>query len=229
MDAKAFYDRYWKGDHIKDKPFHDPLVEWTQENFDYHMRFFHAYTDGNLLDFGCGDGQFLHLASKYCAKAYGVDVSEHAIEKARDRFPELEFEIFQTEKGIPYANNYFDTVSAIEVLEHILDIEAVLEELNRVLKPGGHLLITTTELTRLKTVLIAARYLDDYFYPTSPHIRFFTRKNLADILCRKGFSVVEYKKNRTYFGFIPQGQMVVARKEKNVKEDSCESIAGTAI
>ena len=114
---------------------------------------------------------------------------------------------------IPYESNYFDTVCAIDILEHILDTEIVLEELDRVLKPGGFLLIATNELTRLKTILIALFCLDNYFYPASPHIRHFTRNNLADLLHRKGFEVIAYRKNRTYFGFIPKGQMLAAQKK----------------
>lgn len=51
-----------------------------------------------------------------------------------------------------------------------------------------------------------------FFYPTTPHIRYFSRWNLADLLIKKGFRPVAYQKNRTYFGFIPQGQLVAAQK-----------------
>ncbi len=210
--AKSFYNRYWRDEHIKVNPFDVLPGEWTQENFDYHLKFFKPYISGRLLDFGCGDGQFLHMVNDYIDSGAGIDVSQVAIEKAKNNYPNLEFHELKSACLLPFEDNSFDTVSVVDVLEHVLDVELILMEINRVLKPGGNMLIATSELTRIKTILIALKALDDYFYPASPHIRYFTRKNLADILKQKGFEVIDYQKNRTYFGFIPRGQMVVASK-----------------
>lgn len=215
---KTFYSRYWKDEHIKVNPFDVRPGEWTEENFVYHMRFFEPYINGSLLDFGCGDGQFLNMARKYCDSVCGVDLSNSAINKARAQYPEIEFKMIGEDGRLPYRDNHFDTICAIDVLEHILDVESVLEELNRVLKPDGNLLLATSEITPVKMFFISLISLDKYFYPTSPHIRYFTRKNLRDILRRKGFKPLGYKKNRTYFGFIPKGQMVAAKKVRDIDE-----------
>jgi len=212
---KLFYNRYWRDEHIKINSFDSCPEGWTEENFLYHLNFFKPFIKGKLLDYGCGNGCFLNMISKFCEEASGVDISEVAIEKALKKYPDKEFKVLDNDFILPYQNNYFDTVCVIDVLEHILDIEVVLGEINRTLKPGGSLLIATSELTRLKIFLISLKYLDSYFYPTSPHIRYFTRRNLADILRRKEFEVLSYKKNRTYFGIIPKGQMVVASKKLN--------------
>ncbi len=209
---KNFYNRYWNSQNIKVNPFDRHPEEWTEENFAYHLDFFKPFVKGRLLDFGCGDGQFLHMISKYCESAYGVDISEVAIEKALDKYPEVKFGILSENGATGFPDKFFDTVCAIDILEHILDVESALEELWRILKPGGKLLIATSELTSIKMLLIILHSLDNYFYPASPHIRHFTRRNLADILAKKGFMVLRYKKNRTYFGFIPRGQMVVAQR-----------------
>lgn len=193
-------------------PFDRCPQNWTDQNFLYHLNFFKPYVSGRFLDYGCGKGDFLNRINKFCESCYGVDISEIAIESALRSYPGIEFRVLEEQNRLPYSDNYFDTVCAIDVLEHVLDVEGVLEEINRVLKPKGYLLITTSQITRIKILLIALKSLDSYFYPTSPHIRYFTRKNLADILSRKGFEVISYKKNRTYLGFIPQGQLVVARK-----------------
>jgi len=211
-EIKSFYNRYWNGRNIMVNPFDRHPDEWTEENFLYHYNFFKPFIKGRLLDFGCGDGQFLNKINKYCEFAYGVDISEAAIKKASEKYPNIKFELLG-EKGLAnITDNYFDTICAIDILEHLLDIESTLEELQRILRPGGNLLIATSELTRIKILLITLHSLDKYFYPASPHIRHFTRRNLVDILKKKGFEVIGYKKNRTYFGFIPRGQMVVACK-----------------
>lgn len=207
--SKLFYHRYWLDNHIKMNPFDHRPGDWTDENFDYHIRFFAPYVRGRVMDFGCGDGQFLNRISKRCSSCCGSDVSELAIEMASKRYPNLEFKVM--DDSIPFPDNEFDAVCAIDVLEHILDTETVLNEIHRVLKPGGHFLIATSELTRLKTLLITVVAFHRFFYPASPHIRYFTKKNLADLLARKHFKWTAYQKNRTYLGFIPRGQLVVAQ------------------
>jgi len=209
---KTFYERYWKNEHVKVNSFDHHPEEWTEENFQYHLDFFKPFIKGKVLDFGCGNGDFTHMVSKYCDPIYGIDCSSIAIDKAKKAYPEINFQTQGEEGRVPYTDGFFDAIFMVDVLEHILDTETLLEELNRVLKPKGHLLITTSQLTRLKLFIIALVSFNKYFYPTSPHIRYFTRNNLRDLFEQKGFEVIRYKKNCTYFGFIPQGQMVVASK-----------------
>ena len=210
--AQTFYDRYWKDEHIKANPFdHQPGL-WTDENFRFHMHCFKPYVHGRLLDFGCGEGQFLSKISPLCDSCAGVDVSQRVIETARTNHSDLQFEVGAD--ILPFKDSEFDTITAVDVLEHILDLETVLEEFRRVLRPNGHLLIATSEFTRIKMILISILALHRFFYPTTPHIRYFTRKNLAQLLKSKGFTPVTYQKNRTYLGFIPQGQFVVAQVTK---------------
>jgi len=218
MDAeKSFYKRYWKDQHIKVNPFDCHPEKWTEENFKFHLDFFKPFVNGIILDFGCGQGDFANMISKNCDSVYGIDCSDIAISKARIDYPGINFQLLLESDKLPYDDVFFDSVCTIDVLEHILDTETLLEELNRVLKPGGYLLISTSQLTRLKLLAIALISFNKYFYPTSPHIRYFTRNSLADLLNKKGFEVIGYKKNRTYFGFIPQGQMIVASKIDNKK------------
>lgn len=212
MGEKEFYRRYWDDLHIKANPFDHCPGEWSQDNLKYHLDFFGPFIEGAILDYGCGEGAFLHKLSLNSGPVHGIDISEQAIKKASRKYPGIDFKVVDNQGLLPFADNYFNTVCAIDVLEHILDIEGTLEEINRILVPGGNLLIATSMLTTLKTLVIAFSCLDTYFYPTSPHIRYFTRRNLSDILKRKGFEVIRYKKNRAYFGIIPHGQLVVARK-----------------
>ncbi len=50
------------------------------------------------------------------------------------------------EEGIPYPDDSFDVVSAGEVIEHIYDPDRLLAETRRVLRPGGHVVLTTPNL-----------------------------------------------------------------------------------
>jgi 2-polyprenyl-3-methyl-5-hydroxy-6-metoxy-1,4-benzoquinol methylase len=209
--ARTFYDRYWRNEHIKRNPFDEHPGQWTDAGYIHHMDLFRPFMKGRVLDFGCGDGQFVQRARHDGVDICGADVSPEAIRRARTSFPDIE--VREMDDAIPFDSGTFDTITCMDVLEHILDVEGILAEMRRVLKPCGCLLITTTEMTRMKLLAVICLHFHDYFYPTSPHIRYFTRRNLGDVLARKGFQVEAYAPNYMHLGLIPMGQFVAARKE----------------
>ena len=98
------------------------------------------------LDVGCGNGSFTLGLGEGFAETYGIDVEE-------DRLADFRRKI--DERGIPsttvqwmsaetmdFPDDHFDVITAIEVIEHIPDLEATLDEIQRVLKPGGSFGIT---------------------------------------------------------------------------------------
>jgi SAM-dependent methyltransferase len=91
-----------------------------------------------ILDVGCGTGANLELLSKF-GEAEGVDVSIDALEFCKQRG------LSSVRKGeaekLPYADDSFDLVTALDVVEHLDDDVAGLKEMQRVLRPGGHALL----------------------------------------------------------------------------------------
>ncbi len=110
--------------------------------------------DGDtVLDLGCGHGRHMHAL--YYAKrlhAVGVDLGFEDLKITRKGFeenPDLEensrrtYSLVQADAGVlPFPDATFDTVVCSEVLEHIPDYETVLEQIFRVLKPGGTLAVS---------------------------------------------------------------------------------------
>lgn len=92
---------------------------------------------GSLLDFGCGTKPYQSLF--YNIKEYiGIDFK---IEGRKDNYSQVDQ--FYDGKTIPFANATFDSILCTEVLEHVFNIDVVLQEFNRVLKMNGKALITT--------------------------------------------------------------------------------------
>lgn len=92
---------------------------------------------GKVLDFGCGSKPYEHLFTK--AEQYiGVD---YQIEGRTENIDKIDF--FYDGKSIPFEDNSFDAILCTEVLEHVFNIEEILAEFKRILKPGGKALITT--------------------------------------------------------------------------------------
>lgn len=92
-----------------------------------------------ILEIGCGSGALLHdLQSNNTV--YGMDVADAALKICRERG--LDCVSMGDVTALPYVDSSFDTVIAVDVLEHIDDEAAAVREINRVLKPGATLIAT---------------------------------------------------------------------------------------
>jgi len=97
-----------------------------------------------LLDVGCGDGVLSYLFSKEGAKVYGIDYSDIAIEFARQKTKNMGIDFRQgSAYELPYEDNFFDIVVSSDVIEHLEDVTEYLFEINRVVKMGGVVVIST--------------------------------------------------------------------------------------
>ncbi|RFF27650.1 MULTISPECIES: class I SAM-dependent methyltransferase [unclassified Wenzhouxiangella] len=93
-----------------------------------------------LLDVACGDGKWLRVAKGRGAKVVGLDISEKAIEYCRSLMPDGDFHCGPAEK-LPFENNSFDIITCLGSLEHFLNQRDALQEMHRVAKPNGRILI----------------------------------------------------------------------------------------
>jgi SAM-dependent methyltransferase len=72
----------------------------------------------------------------------GIDIDDRLIDVARGRYPQIDFRVAPLE-AIPYPDEEFDVAVCLDVLEHVDDERRSLDELFRVLRPGGTLILTT--------------------------------------------------------------------------------------
>jgi 2-polyprenyl-3-methyl-5-hydroxy-6-metoxy-1,4-benzoquinol methylase len=146
-----------------------------------------------VLDAGCGDGRFAELLVSAGAHVIAVDAAQGALARARGRVPDAQ--LLQWLDGAPLdvPSESVDLVWAGEVLEHVGDGEAWLAELHRVLRPGGRLLLTTPNHTRMRLLglTVRRRSFESHFSPWTDHLRFFTKDTLRELLDRAGFAGVE--------------------------------------
>ena len=100
---------------------------------------------GLVLDVGCGVGQVVGRLQNAGFEAYGVDVSEPNIERAKKVCPRCQF---YDGKTLPFPDQHFDRVGALNVLEHVEEPESFLRELVRVTKIGGRVVVSSPNFLR---------------------------------------------------------------------------------
>jgi GT2 family glycosyltransferase/glycosyltransferase involved in cell wall biosynthesis/SAM-dependent methyltransferase len=128
-------------------------VPWT-ENVQVAYEHYHRYlwaaslTKGrHVLDLGSGEGFGSAILAAEAKMVQGVDVDEPTVTHSQLNYvaPNLDFRVGSALELDAFADNTFDVVVAFEVVEHLLEQERMLEEIDRVLAPEGLLIISTPD------------------------------------------------------------------------------------
>ena len=132
-------------------------LQWFDRQIDWQGK--------DVLDLGCAGGFMAEAMAARGAKVTGIDPAELAIEAARRHALteglQISYDVGVGE-ALPYAEARFDAVVCVDVLEHVADLDAVLLEVARVLRPGGLFLFDTINrnpIARFATITIAENLL----------------------------------------------------------------------
>ena len=157
----------------------------------------------SVLDIGCGNGHHLQGLCHLFAFGTGIDFSEEMILAARKRSsePNLSFQKDDAKRLNTIDHNTMNVVICSGALEHMVDQRKVLQQVYRVLKPGGRISFLTPNGEYIWYRRIAPRLgIQTRHYSTD---RFFTKNELEKLLKETGFDQVSIKS----WTFIPQGDM----------------------
>ena len=151
---------------------------------------------GRVLDWGCGFGQVTALLREHGVDAvpfdYRPEVEAPTTERL-ERFPELVAHVSPDPVGLPFDDASFDAVLSCGVLEHVQDPDGSLDEIRRVLRPGGTFYVTNLPNRYSYTERIA-RLLGLYYHGKLPNDRVYTTQSARDLLSRHGFTVRELRR-----------------------------------
>jgi len=95
-----------------------------------------------VLDVGCGLGYFTDLMAGIASESVGIDIDNKCVSWCRDNMRGNYRLVDLNDYPYPFKDNTFNKILCTEVLEHILDNGAVLDELYRIIKPGGKIVIS---------------------------------------------------------------------------------------
>lgn len=153
------------------------------------------------LDVGCGEGVFTRELAQRGYEMTGVDLDPEAI-AAAERNKLILNTNYKTQVGdaahLPFSENEFEQVISTDVIEHVVEPLDALREIHRVLKPGGHFVVTVP----------TPKYLAQPFfkYDFSQHLKNIGHihhgwfyEDFANLLTSSGFKIEEYR----YYGHWP--------------------------
>lgn len=124
------------------------LISWRHQRcFQIGLALARPFAGKRVLDYGCGDGTFLAMLMESKGRpgfAAGAEIDERLVEDSQNRFasiPSLSFVRLKDLKTAEHAGQY-DAVFCMEVLEHVVEVEPLLNDFDRLLAPAGQLIIS---------------------------------------------------------------------------------------
>lgn len=208
--------------YVNPMPFFEPSTDFSEISMDFqYTRFQHEITDqvlrhdkrqfshhieemtlfsgknvqpGNFLDIGCGSGSSVRAAEELGWNAVGVDIDTKLVELGREK---LGVDLRNTpllKSG--FEENHFDFIRLRDVIEHLPDPYETLIEIQRILAPGGFVLVATPNEDALPTqarLFLGVKRATVATVAPPHHVHGFTPKTLRRIFERVGLSVMEIK------------------------------------
>jgi 2-polyprenyl-3-methyl-5-hydroxy-6-metoxy-1,4-benzoquinol methylase len=152
--------------------------------------------NGSVLDIGCGNGAILGEIRKLGPwRLCGVESSEGAVSQARSQGFDVRLADATTDLVMLFEQHTFDLIVSVEVIEHVYDPRGLLRQAHTLLRPKGHLVLTTPYHGYLKNLLIAVLgKCDSHYNPLwdSGHIKFWSRKTLVAALVETGYQSIHF-------------------------------------
>lgn len=151
---------------------------------------------GKVLDIGCAFGFLLKRLQNDFTELHGVDISEYAVERAKKESLSAKIQKINIDAdGLPYPNEYFDLITALDVLEHTESIEKNLNIISTKIKKGGYLIITVP----IKDSW--AGKIFRFFDKDSSHVSILSRKEIFKMIENSNFKILEksYFLNMVFF------------------------------
>lgn len=142
-----------------------------------------AHKGESVLEVGCGTAAHLKSLVEQGASGVACDLDPDAIRKLEKQG--IEAVTMHTPSVLPFNDNVFDRVVAMQVIEHVEEQEAFVDEIYRVLKPGGSCILATPNAGSWSKTLFGRNWVSGWYAPY--HLFLHSKRSLSQLLLRGGF------------------------------------------
>lgn len=174
-ESRTAYNRLYRARRLRQR---DSFYLWILSLLD-------GKRGGKLLDVSCGEGTLVKFAVRAGLRAYGLDLADAAVARAREETGSHAILIADGE-ALPFDDEYFDYVTNLGSLEHYLDPEEGVREISRVLKKDGLACILLPNLFGLLGNVKHVWETGNIFDDEQPIARYATKNEWSILLERNG-------------------------------------------
>jgi methionine biosynthesis protein MetW len=160
-----------------------------------------------FLDIGCGTGILAEMLKERYTEVHGVDIAEMPVQIACQKGVQALVHNLNA-APLPYEDQYFDLVSMLSVIQYFYDPGEALQEVNRVLKPSGALLLAAPNMRtywRIGKLALLGTFprtsLDSVGYDGGT-LHYFCLRDLVNLLEEAGFQSIDVVGIRCLPGFV---------------------------
>lgn len=190
QDAAKYYDNTWKSfaerDRILANSFNEARVDFIRECLE-NIR---SEKQIKILDLGCGDGWITSIISDF-GEATGIDFAPEAIESAKAKYGDHANFVLADGKSIDLGlgkDKKFDVVICTEVIEHVHNQEAMVQQIHNFLTEGGWCIVTTPN----RNVWDAYEQDDRHKIYHQPIENWLSPREIRKIFRKNGFKIKEH-------------------------------------
>ena len=152
---------------------------------------------GNLLDLGCGAGFFVKSAIDRGWNGHGLELLPEYVQYAQEKLGIPQIIQGSLDDSLSFDAGTFDVITLWDLIEHLRHPLTCLKKINRVTKPGGHLVIWTPNVKN--SIFVKEQWLS---YGIHQHFYFFSKNSLQQILNKAGFKIKYLKTNKSKKGLF---------------------------
>lgn len=141
----------------------------------------------NLLDVGCGTGDFLKTAQQNGWRVYGIEPNQDARNSANKK---TNNSVFETEQLLKFESSSFDVITLWHVLEHLPNLENQISIFKKLLRPNGRLIIAVPNYKSYD-----AEYYNQFWaaYDVPRHLWHFNQDSISKLVSKESFEVIKVK------------------------------------
>jgi len=143
--------------------------------------------EANILDIGCGNGNFLMSFRKFGNYSlFGIEREGNSATRAL-RHTEINLTIGSLENS-QFEKNTFDLITLIHVFEHLTEPRKTMDIINKIIKPGGILVMSFPNIASWQSKMFKGNWLH---LDAPRHLFFFDPKAFADLMKKNGFTIIQ--------------------------------------
>lgn len=188
---------FLSGEEIDDSDHVARLKQATANHYCEMIERSPAAAGRQLLELGCGHGDFLLAATRRGFACTGVEYSQHACDVARSRVGEDAEIICGDANALVGRTADFDVCVMCDVIEHVRRPDEVIQQVFAALKPGGLLFLATPALDSWSARLLRSRWME--YKPE--HLTYFSRPTLRQLILNGGFEFLEHRRGTKTLSF----------------------------